>query len=359
MVNGRKTILLVDDNETNLTAGKTMLKEQYKVYPIPSAEIMFDILENVEADLILLDIDMPEMNGYEAIKKLKTEARFADIPVIFLTAMTGEGDELEGLSLGAIDYVTKPFSAPLLLKRIENHLGMVMQRRELKEFNEHLEDLVKSKTDQILELQNAVLSTVANLVEFRDGVTGGHIERTERFVDLLVHNMKDEGVYEDVLDGWDLETLISSAKLHDVGKIGISDLILNKPGKLTEEEFDIMKLHPEIGVRALKQIEKDAPDHNFLKYATRIAGSHHEKWDGSGYPFGLKGDDIPLEGRLMAIADVYDALISARPYKRPFNTEEAKQIIEEGRGTHFDPALVDVFHKIADEFANVARGVSY
>jgi len=190
-------------------------------------------------------------------------------------------------------------------------------------------------------------------------VTGGHIERTEGYLELLVQKMRDDGVYSNEMDGWDLDYLIASAKLHDVGKIGISDLILNKPGKLTEEEFEVMKQHPEIGVKAIKEIEKDAPDHKFLQHAARIAGSHHEKWDGSGYPYGLKGDDIPLEGRLMAIADVYDALISARPYKRPFKTEEAKAIIEEGSGSHFDPALIDVFRLVAEDFANVARRISY
>jgi putative two-component system response regulator len=156
-----------------------------------------------------------------------------------------------------------------------------------------------------------------------------------------------------------MDYLISSAKLHDVGKIGISDTILNKPGKLTDEEFEIMKLHPEIGVRAIKQIEQDAPDHAFLRHASRIAGSHHEKWDGSGYPFGLTGEDIPVEGRIMAIADVYDALISLRPYKRPMNTDEAKRIIMEGSGSHFDPTLVNIFDEVSDDYALVARDVSY
>ncbi|MDR1778713.1 MAG: response regulator [Clostridiales Family XIII bacterium] len=355
MVNGRKTVLLVDDNPTNLSAGKNMLKEQYKVYPVPSAEIMFDLLESVDADLILLDIEMPDMNGYDAIRKLKATERWRQIPVIFLTAMTGEGSELEGLSLGGIDYVTKPFSAPLLLKRIENHLELVVQRRQLQDFNDRLGTMVKSKTEQVLALQDAVLGTVANLVEFRDDVTGGHVERTSRYLEILVNAMLEDGLYAAETEGWDMNYLIQSAKLHDVGKIGISDLILNKPGKLTDEEFEIMKQHPKIGVTAIRQIEQNAPDHSFLRHAGRIAGYHHEKWDGTGYPYGFKGTDIPLEGRLMAISDVYDALISARPYKKPFSTEEAKAIILEGRGTHFDPALVDVFLRVADQFAQVVQ----
>ncbi|MDR1713219.1 MAG: response regulator [Coriobacteriales bacterium] len=359
MENERKTIMLVDDNATNLTAGRNMLKDRYKVYPCPSAEMMFDLLDNVNTDLILLDIEMPEMNGYEAIRKLKETASYSEIPVIFVTAMDGEGDELEGLSLGAIDYVTKPFSAPLLLKRIENHLDAMAKKRELQQFNEHLEDSIRIKTRQVSELQSAVLSTVANLVEFRDDVTGAHIERTQLYLEVLVKTMMREGVYARETTDWDLEYLIQSAKLHDVGKIGISDLILNKPGKLTPEEFEIMKTHPEIGVRTIKQIEENAPDHSFLKHACRIAGFHHEKWDGSGYPYGFKGEDIPLEGRLMAIADVYDALISARPYKKPFSTDEARDIIDDGRGSHFDPVLVDVFDTVSEEFAAIVRNFAF
>jgi putative two-component system response regulator len=359
MVNDRKAILLVDDNATNLTAGKNMLKDAYKVYPVPSAEIMFDLLENVEADLILLDVEMPDMNGFEALKKLKDDKRYADIPVVFLTMKTDEGSELEGLSLGAIDYVTKPFCAPLLLKRISNHLDSQMQKRELKILNENLEELVAQKTTEILDLQNAVLSTVADLVEFRDDITGGHVFRTQQYLELLVREMKNRGLYQDETEKWDMRYLLPSAQLHDVGKINISDAILNKPGKLTKEEFEIMKTHSELGVRAIKHIEAKAPNHDFLRHARLIAGSHHEKWDGSGYPAGLSGQDIPLEGRLMAIADVYDALVSVRPYKRAFSTDDARHIIEEGEGSHFDPALVGIFLSVADKFADIVKENSF
>jgi putative two-component system response regulator len=359
MVNNRKVIFLVDDNPTNLAAGKNMLKDDYKVYPIPSAEIMFDLLENVEADLILLDIEMPDMDGYEAIKKLKASEKYEDIPVIFLTMKTDEGSELEGLSLGAIDYVTKPFNAPLLLKRIANHLDSQMQKRDLKMLNDNLEELVRLKAKEVIELQNAVLNTVADLVEFRDEITGGHVIRTQRYLELLINEMLDKGLYADEVKQWDMEYLLPSAQLHDVGKIGISDVILNKPGKLTDEEFEIMKKHAELGVQTIKQIEEKAPHSDFLRHARLIAGSHHEKWDGSGYPAGLSGQDIPLEGRLMAIADVYDALISVRPYKKAFSTDDARRIIEEGRGTQFDPALVGIFLSVADSFAIIVREAAY
>ncbi|MFP3042961.1 response regulator [Treponema primitia] len=357
MENERKKIFIVDDNMTNLTTGKEMLKEQYKVYPVPSADILFDLLENITPDLILLDIEMPDINGYEAIRHLKSKPQWAEIPVIFLTSKTDEGSELEGLSLGAIDYVTKPFSAPLLLKRIENHLLAETRKMQLREFNAGLEEMVRQKTAQIFNLQNAVLNTVADLVEFRDDVTGGHVSRTQKYLKILLDKLIEEKIYADEASSWDMDYLLPSAQLHDVGKIAISDLVLNKPGKLTAEEFEIMKTHTTIGVDAIKRIEKNTNEHAFLRHARRIAGTHHEKWDGTGYPSGIGGKDIPLEGRLMAIADVYDALISVRPYKKPFSTEEARKIIEEGRGSHFDPVLIDIFSKVAGQFAAVARDI--
>jgi putative two-component system response regulator len=346
MENERKTIFLVDDNGTNLTAGKEILKDQYKVYPILSAKIMFDLLEDVIPDMILLDIEMPEIDGYAAIKNLKGNPRTWDIPVIFLTSKNDMGSELEGLSLGAIDYVAKPFSAPLLLKRIENHLFTEWQKKQLRELNDHLEEKVLHRTAQIVNLQNAVLSTVADLVEFRDDVTGGHVARTQRYLKLLVDELLQEKLYSEETSLWNMDYLIPSAQLHDVGKIAISDTILNKPGKLTPEEFEIMKTHAEIGVTIIRKIEENTEEHDFMKHARLIAGGHHEKWDGTGYPHGVKGKDIPLEASLMAVADVYDALMSVRPYKQPLSFNEARQIIQNGKGAQFDPVLVDVFLKV-------------
>ncbi|MDR3338136.1 MAG: response regulator [Treponema sp.] len=343
MESERKIIFLVDDNGTNLTAGKEILKNQYKVYPILSARIMFDLLEDVIPDMILLDIEMPEMDGYEAIKRLKVNPKFWEIPVVFLTSKTDMGSELEGLSLGAIDYVAKPFSASLLLKRIENHLFTEWQKMQLRELNDHLEEKVQQRTEQIVNLQNAMLSTVANLVEFRDDVTGGHVTRTQNYLKLLVDELLREKLYAEETSAWNMDYLVPSAQLHDVGKIAISDTILNKPGKLSPEEFEIMKTHAAIGVTIIQRIEENAEEHDFMKHARLIAGGHHERWDGTGYPLGVKGKEIPLEARLMAIADVYDALISVRPYKRPLSSDEARQIIRNGKGTQFDPVLVDIF----------------
>ncbi|MDR1921738.1 MAG: response regulator [Candidatus Adiutrix sp.] len=355
MGNRRQKIMLVDDNMANLTIGKNMLKDAYEVYAVPSAAKLFEILEHVTPDLILLDVMMPEMDGYEAIRRLKADRRRADIPVIFLTSKIDERSELEGLSLGAIDYVAKPFSAPLLLKRIENQLLIVSQRLELKNYNDNLQAMVHRKTEQIIELQNAVLSTVAEMVEFRDNLTGGHVTRTQMYLELLVNTLLAEKIYEEEVSSWDLDFLIPSAQLHDVGKIAISDAILNKPGKLDPGEFEEMKKHVTIGVEAIDRIAKKTRGHSFLLHARVIAGAHHEKWDGSGYPAGLREKEIPLEGRLMAIADVYDALISKRPYKQPISAKEAEKIIEAGRGAHFDPLLIDGFRLVAEHFAVLAE----
>ena len=358
----RNRIVLVDDNIANLSMGMNMLKTFYDVTSVPSAAKLFDVLGKFIPDLILMDIEMPEMNGYDALKKIKDDPSIADIPVIFLTAKSDETSELDGLDLGAADYVSKPFSAPLLLKRIERELLIVKQKKDLlaqqaqlKDYADNLEIKVGDKTREVLCLQNAVVYALADMVEFRDMLTGHHITRTQLYLRTLTEELVREGIYRDEISGWDIELFLSSAPLHDVGKIAISDLILNKPTKLTPEEFAIMKTHVTAGVDAIERIMSKTAKHRFLHHALLIAGTHHEKWDGSGYPVGLKGMNIPLAGRLMAIADVYDALISVRPYKRAFTHEEACAVIEEGRGSHFDPVLIDIFMKTKGEFERVVR----
>jgi putative two-component system response regulator len=355
MDNRRQKIMLVDDNMANLAMGKNMLKDVYEVFPIPSAAKLFEIMKHVTPALILLDVMMPEMDGYEAIRRLKADSNWSDIPVIFLTSKNDERSELEGLSLGAIDYVGKPFSAPLLLKRIENQLLIAAQKKELKNYNDNLQQMVETKTQQVVELQNAVISTVAEMVEFRDNMTGGHVNRTQKYLKLLVDRLLEDGIYASDVTKWNLSFLLPSAQLHDVGKIAISDAILNKPGKLDPDEFNEMKKHTTLGVQAIEKISHKTEEHAFLKHAGIFAGTHHEKWDGTGYPYGLKGLDIPLEGRLMAIADVYDALISKRPYKVAMPTSEAEKIIINGQGSHFDPVLIDVFRVLTHLFAEIAR----
>ncbi|MDR2507278.1 MAG: response regulator [Candidatus Accumulibacter sp.] len=354
MNNARETIMLVDDNVSNLTIGKNLLRDKYNVFTLSSGEKLFKMLEKVRPDFIMLDIEMPEMDGYAVIKRLKADPKTAPIPVIFLTAKNDSNSELEGLSLGAVDYISKPFSPPLLMKRIELHSLIESQKRELKEYNDNLQGIVEKKTEAVFILQNVVLQTMAELVECRDDITGGHIERTRYYLQILVNAMVERNVNRELGLAWIKDRyFFVSAQLHDVGKITISDNILKKPGPLTPEEFEEMKTHTTFGAQIIDKIKQRVGGEVFLDYARIFALTHHEKWDGTGYPAGLAGEDIPLQGRLMAIADVYDALIAERPYKKPMSHERACAIIEEGKGRHFDPRLVDVFLSVSGLFERV------
>jgi putative two-component system response regulator len=347
----RQVVMMVDDNITNLDMGKEILKDRYTVFPIPSGSKFLEIIKRVTPDLLLLDIEMPEMNGYEVIKRFKAIPNMGDVPVIFLTAKSDADSELSGLNLGATDYISKPFSPALLLKRIENHLLMSSQKRDLKNYNENLQQMVQTQIEQILELQYAVISSMVEMIEFRDTVTFGHIVRTQKYLKLLVDKLVAEGIYKNEISRWNLSFLIPSAQLHDVGKIRIPIALLNKSERYTDEEFNQMKTHTTCGVEIIEHIARNTRQHTFLDYAKIFAATHHEKWDGTGYPLGLAGEDIPLEGRLMALVDVYDALISERPYKPAISPREAEKIIIAGKGTHFDPVLVEVFQTMADEWA--------
>jgi len=357
MENEKALIITVDDNPANLRIIKNILSETYSVATAPSANKLFNLLKNNTPSIILLDIEMPDMDGYEVIKILKSKPETRNIPVIFLTAHTEVDDELKGFSLGAIDYITKPIQPPLLLKRIEVHLLLEEQKRileqqtaELKYFNENLQMMVDEKTKNILDLQNALLKTMADLLEYRDDITGKHIEHTKRGTKIMLEEIKNRGLYREESDKWDVELLVQCCQLHDLGKIFISDSILRKPEKLTSKEYEDMKVHTNIGKQILDKVELLAKENEFLKYAKIFAISHHERWDGSGYPLGLKNTEIPLLGRVMAIADVYDALVSSRPYKNTYTHDEAVKIISEGSGTQFDPSLVELFIEIAGQF---------
>ena len=357
----RKIIIMVDDSMANLTMGRNMLKTFYDVCPVSSAEQFFVILETLVPDLVLLDIEMPGMDGYEVLQKMKKDPRFADIPVIFITTKTDAASELEGFELGAVEYISKPFSVSVLLKRISNQLLIVQQKKDLlasqaaiRDYAENLEEKVREKTRAVVKLQNAVLTIVADLVEFRDEFSGSHIVRTRHYLQALTEEIIREGIYINEIAKWDMEYFLSSAQLHDVGKIAIPDHILNKPSRLSPEEFEIMKTHVTAGVDAIEKIMKTTDEHVFLHHALIITGTHHEKWDGTGYPMGLKGRNIPLEGRLMAIADVYDALVTVRPYKKALPHREACEIIKNCSGTHFDPALADAFARVEPLFEQIA-----
>ncbi|MDR1712977.1 MAG: response regulator [Coriobacteriales bacterium] len=351
-------IILVDDNPITLKLGTGILQKRFSAYPMRSGEQLLAELAGIQPDLILLDIEMPGLDGYQTLRQLQAQESASNrflAPVVFLTAKTDVGSELEGLELGAVDYITKPFSAPLLLRRVENHILISEQRRELEHLNRQLRGEVRESNQQVSNLESTMLAAITDMVEFRDGVTGGHIERTQRYLRLLVQDLVENGVYLRDMTDWDVGLLVASAPLHDTGKIAIPDAILNKPGRLTAEEFAVMKLHVDYGVQAIERIEHKVARSAFLRYAKIIAATHHEKWDGSGYPLGLAGADIPLQGRLMALGDVYDALISERPYKKAFPASQAAEIISEGRGSHFDPLIVDAFWRKEPQFAEIAQ----
>jgi len=348
----RDIIVMVDDDITNLNVARNNLAGRYSIVTVPSGEKLFNLLDKISPSLILLDIEMPVMNGYEVMKKLKSEEKTAHIPVIFLTAKIDPASEVEGLNLGAVDYITKPFSRDLLIKRIDLHILFEKQRRELLSYNLSLESEVGKQTQTVLELQNAIIKIIAELVESRDSITGGHIERTQHYIKLLLDFLIEHNVYADIISSWDINLFVMSSQLHDVGKITIKDYILMKPAKLTEDEFEEMKHHTVAGVEIINRIEENTTESEFLTYAAALAVSHHEKWDGSGYPYGLSGNDIPLQGRLMALVDVYDALTNDRPYKKAFTHKEAVEIIKSGSGTHFDPLIADIFLLHEKEFEN-------
>ena len=343
-MNELKTIFVVDDSLLYLESARQALKDKYNVVTLQSATDMFEALNTVEPDLIVLDIIMPEIDGIEALKKLKADIRYMSIPVIFLTGKKDEETEAYGFELGVVDFITKPFSKAVFTNRIKTHLD--------------IEDVIRDRTETLLRLRGGLVSVLASMVENRDSLTGRHIERTTKYIEILLEAMYENDVYTDELITWDFDSTILSARLHDIGKIAVTDLILNKPERLTESEYAIMKTHTIEGERLIDAIVKESGDALFLRNAKLFAGSHHERWDGTGYPRGLKGTDIPLQGRVMAIADVYDALVSERPYKSAFSHEKAVSIILNDAGSHFDPLIVDVFHKTSDIFSRVIHDES-
>ena len=338
-----KTIFIIDDNDVNLLIAEETLSKQYNVCTLKSASAMFELLNNVVPDLIMLDILMPKTSGFDAIKLLKADVRYAGIPVIFLTGKTDADTESHGFELGAVDFISKPFNEMVLLKRVKTHLdidGLINEKTTM----------LQLQIENLQKLKYSMVSVLSDMLESRDKATGGHTERTTSYLRMIINAMIKHGIYLGEISGWDLEAAISSARLHDVGKIAISDLILNKPDVLTKEEFETIKLHAAEGIRIIDKVISITGEENFLEHAKLFAGYHHERWNGSGYPHGLKGEDIPLQGRIMAIVDVYDALTSNRPYKSALPHKEAVEIIVEGKGVHFDPKIVDVFCDIKDSF---------
>ncbi|MCL2386071.1 MAG: response regulator [Defluviitaleaceae bacterium] len=335
----RKTIFVVDDNDTNLSMAEEGLEDIYDVMTIPSGERLFVMLQKMRPNLILLDIEMPEMDGFQVLERLKTSKEYQNIPVIFLTGVRAQEVEARGFECGVVDFITKPFSTPVLLNRVKLHIDVNL--------------LIKEHTEKLEKSHQNMIFIMADMVENRDSGTGGHIERTSKYVKVLVKEMQQKGIYADEIKDWDLEMIGICAILHDIGKIGVTDLILNKPGKLTDEEFAQIKNHASNGADIINSVILRNGTDEFLENARMFAEFHHESWDGSGYPHGLSGLDIPIQGRIMALADVYDALISARPYKPAFTHEKAMDIIMKDSGKRFDPAIADIFYSIHEKFRSV------
>ncbi|MCP5158003.1 MAG: two-component system response regulator [Gammaproteobacteria bacterium] len=351
----QSAILIVDDTEANLDIlVETLTCVTDDISVVMDGPSALDIVREFPPDLILLDIMMPGMDGYEVCRQLKADPALQDIPVIFITAMSEIENKTRGFELGAMDYITKPFNVVEVRARVKTHLSLQMARKELARQNEILEIKVEERTRELALTQEVTIECMASLAEYRDPETGGHIQRTKNYVRILATRLKDHPKFKDAITPEIINLLYLSAPLHDIGKVGVPDHILLKPGKLTDEEFEEMKKHTIYDYNSLKVAADKLGDRSFLHIAMEIALAHQEKWDGSGYPQGLKGHAIPLAGRLMAVADVYDALISKRVYKPPFPHQRAVDIVLQGKGTHFDPDIVEAFLDIQEDFRQIA-----
>jgi len=352
----RSTILVVDDTPDNLSLMSALLKDTYKVKVANSGDKALRYVQgDSKPDLILLDIMMPGLSGYDVIQELKSNSDTRDIPVIFLTAMSAAEDEKKGLEMGAADYITKPISPPIVLARVKTQLENKAASDYLRNKSDYLEAEVTKRTREITAIQNVTILAMASLAETRDSDTGNHIRRTQYYIKALAEKLKTHDRFWFSLTDQSIDMLFKTAPLHDIGKVGIPDRILMKPGRFTPEEFEIMKTHTTLGRDAIQHAENQlGMEVEFLQLAKEIAYYHQEKWDGSGYPEGIGGDDIPVSARLMAVADVYDALISRRVYKEGMPHEKAVGIIIESKGSHFDPDVVDAFVELAEEFRAIA-----
>ncbi|MDZ7862811.1 two-component system response regulator [Acidovorax sp.] len=353
----RPLILAVDDSSDNLWVLSGLLKDQYRVKLAGSGEKALQIARGSPApDLILLDVMMPGMSGHEVCRQLKAEPATRHIPIIFLTAMTGTEDEKVGLALGAADFITKPINPPIVLARVVTQLQAKAGADFLRDQNQFLQTEVQKRTRELAAIQDVTILAMASLAETRDNETGNHIRRTQHYVRALATALKDHPRFSAALSEHVIDMLYKSAPLHDIGKVGIPDRILLKPGRFEPHEFEVMKTHTTLGRDAIQHAEDQlGMPVEFLQYAKEIAYGHQEKWDGSGYPQGLAGEAIPLSARIMAVADVYDALISRRVYKEGMPHAKAVDIMREGRGSHFDPDILDAFLGMLDEFQRIAQ----
>jgi putative two-component system response regulator len=353
MMDRQKTIMIVDDTEMNIVILVESLQEDYDLIVAINGLEAIEILEEQKPDLILLDIMMPEMNGYEVLRDLKMKPDLENIPVILLSAIIDSDSKTKGFFLGAVDYITKPFEIVEVKARVKTQLRLEEVRLVLENQKFVLEEMVKERTKLLERTNSAAIYCLAALAETRDPDTGEHIKRTQKYIRELALELQSTDKYKNILTNEYIELLYKSAPLHDIGKVGVKDSILLKPGKLTIEEFEEMKNHTIYGQQSLMVGINELGEDSFLTLASEIAITHHEKWDGTGYPRGLFKEEIPLSGRLMALSDVYDALISKRIYKVAYTHDQAKKIILGGREKHFDPDIVDAFIKRESTFIQI------
>ncbi|NEX21938.1 two-component system response regulator [Thiorhodococcus mannitoliphagus] len=355
----RATVLVVDDTPANLSLLAQILKADYRVRMANNGQRALELAFRSPPDIILCDVMMPGINGFEVCRQLKANPATARVPVIFVTAAMDVEDEQTGFEVGAVDYIHKPLTPAIVLARLRTQIQMKRWQDFMENQSAWLQEEVSRQVDQVLQLQAASIHVMVSLAEFRDEETGNHIRRTQGYVRLLGRWMLEQGIYPERLTVASVDQIAQAAPLHDVGKIAIPDHILLKPERLTPEEFAVMKTHATRGFEILEQARKSMGEDNpLLIYASEITRYHHERWDGSGYPEGLSGESIPLSARLMAVADVYDALRSSRPYKKPFTHEVSSNLIAEGSNTHFDPKVVDAFMAVQDEFAEIAESLA-
>jgi putative two-component system response regulator len=353
----RKAVLIVDDAPTNIRIINSLLQREYATrVAVNGAKALELVFSEHPPDLVLLDIMMPGMNGYEVCAAIKAERATREIPIIFLTGKTEVEDELRGFQLGAADYITKPVCPAVLLARVKSQLDLTEARNFLQQQNRLLEDQVLERTRDSRQVQEATMIALGSLAESRDNAAGNHIRRTQCYIRELATKLQDHSRFKNFLDDRKIESIFKSAALHDIGKVGIPDRILLKPGRLTVEEFEVIKTHTRLGRDTIASAERqlDNPS-DFLTLASEIAYCHHERWDGTGYPEGLAGEAIPAGARLMAVADVYDALTSKRVYRDAYSHEQAVEMVEGGRASHFDPAVVEAFIGLADDFPALAQ----
>jgi putative two-component system response regulator len=349
------TVLIVDDMPENVEMLTAFLGSRYRTMSATTGKAALEQARRRPGpDLILLDVIMNDLDGLEVCRELKRDPQTAEIPIMFLTGQSDMRDEEAGLAAGAVDYIHKPFSPPLVLARVATHLQMKQARDLLKGHNSHLEREVERRTREIVAIQDVALVAMGSLAETRDNETGAHIRRTQHFMLLLATEASKLMSFRRELPPENVELIVKSAPLHDIGKVGIPDHILLKPGKLSPDEFEIMKTHTTLGHQSIEAAARVLPTRgSFLGHAADIALTHHERWDGRGYPRGLAGDDIPLAGRMMALADVYDALRSERVYKPAYSHEQTVALMESEAERQFDPRLFRIFRETAAEWAEV------